>query len=114
MKYTDQKSRTVYEDIEVEVPDGISYFKTFNEDDEPENYYKLFIEKDKRFDTLYNIHITKLLNYDDNYAIIYREECEAELPYNLRSYFRGEKGSKKEEIIETEFSLVKQQILDKL
>lgn len=114
MKYTDQKSRTVYDNIEVEVPDEISYFKTFNEDDDPENYYRLFIVKDKIFDTLYNIHITKLLNYDDNYAITYREECESELPHNLRSYFRGEKGSKKEEITETEFNLIKQEILNKL
>jgi hypothetical protein len=30
MNYTDQKSKTVYEDIEVEVPDGDSYFHTWN------------------------------------------------------------------------------------
>jgi len=87
MKYTDQKSKTVYEDIEVEVPDGISYFKTFNEDDEPEYYYRLHIKKDLRFDTLYDIAITKLSNYDDNLGVSWKEYNDDELPYNLRGYF---------------------------
>ena len=113
MKYTVQKSRTVYEDIEIEVPDGISYFKTFNEDDEPESYYRLSVEKHKNFDTLYNIIVTRLLNYSDKYHINYSEYCEGELPYYLRVFFRGEKENKKEEITEDEFHLVKQQILSK-
>jgi hypothetical protein len=112
MKYTDQKQKTVYENIEIEVPDGISYFKTFDEDGEQDYWFKLNISKDKNFETLYNIFITKLLSYEDDYWIRYKEYCEAELPYYLRAYFRGEQ--KKETITEKEFNTVKQEILDKL
>lgn len=112
MKYTDQKSRTVYEDIEVEVNDGVTYFHSWNEDGEPEDYYKLNVRKDLRFDTLYNISITKIRNYEDDYFIRWWEVCEAELPYNLRGYFSGQE--KKQIITEDEFNKVKQEILGKL
>lgn len=112
MKYTDQKSKTVYEDIEVEVPDGISYFKTKNEDDDDEFYYKLDISPDPRFSTLYNINITKMQNYDYDYFVRWWEVCEAELPYNIRGYFSGE--NKKQDITEEEFNRVKQDILNRI
>ena len=112
MKYTDQKSRTVWEDVEVEVPDGVTYFHSFNTDGEPEDYYKLNIKQDLRFDILYNIAITKIRNYDDDFSIRWWEVCEAELPYNLRGYFSGQE--KKEIITEEEFNKVKTEVLSKL
>lgn len=112
MRYTDQKSKTVYEDIEIEVPDGISYFKTLNEDDEEEFFYKLNIQKDLKFKTLYNIAVTKMLNYEEDYFIRWFEVCESELSYGLRGYFSGEK--EREDITEEEFNKVKQEILNKL
>jgi len=112
MKYTDQKARTIYEDIEVEVNDGVTYFHSWNEDAEPEDYYKLSVGKAKNFETLYDISITKIRNCKDDFSIRHYEICEYELPYNLRGYFSGE--NKKEEITEEQFSLVKQEVLDKL
>ncbi len=112
MKYTDQKSKTVYEDIEVEVPDGDSYFHTWNEDNEPEHYYKLHIKKSPIFNTLYDIAITKVCAYDDDFFVSWKEISEPELPYSLRGYFCGEQ--RKEIITEDAFNKVKQQILNKL
>lgn len=112
MKYRDQKSRTVYEDIEVEVNDGITYFHSWIEDGEPEDYYKLNIKQDPRFDILYNIAITKIRNYDDDFSIRWWEVCEAELPHSIRGYFSGQE--KKEIITEEEFNKVKQEVLSKL
>lgn len=112
MKYTDQKQKTIYEDIEIEVPNGISYFKTLDEDDEDEFYYKLNIVPDPRFETLYNIAITKMQNYDEDYFIRWWEICEAELPYNIKGYFSGE--SKRWQITEKEFDTVKQEILNRI
>jgi len=60
MRYTDQVSKTVYTDIEIEVQDGVTYFHDWDENDEPRDYYKLNIKKDLRFDTLYDIAITRL------------------------------------------------------
>lgn len=111
MKYIDQKSKTVYEDIEVEVPDGITYFKT-TDGDGNEFYYKLNITPDPRFNTFYNIAITKMQNYDCDYFIKWWEVLEAELPYNIRGYFSGE--SERWQITEEEFNRVKQEILNKL
>jgi hypothetical protein len=112
MKYTDQKQKTVYKDIEVEVPDGISYFKTFDEDGEQEYLFKFNISKNKNFDTLYNILVTRLLNYDDKYHVNHIEYCESELPFYLRGYFCGEQEI--ETITEYEYNAVKQEILNKL
>jgi hypothetical protein len=99
MKYTDQTSKTVYTDIEVEVKNGVTYFHTWDGDNEPEDYYKLNIKKDLRFDTLYDMSITKIRNYDT-------------LPFGLRGYFSGQE--KMEIITEEEFNSVKQEILNKL
>ena len=112
MRYADQKSRTVYDDIEVEVEDGITYFHSWNEDDEPEDYYKLSVGKARNFETLYDISITKIRNYENDFSIRHYEICEYELPYNLRGYFSGE--NKKEELTEEQFNKVKQEILNKL
>ncbi len=111
MKYTDQKSRTVYEDIEVEVNDGITYFHTWNEDSEPEYYYKLNIRKDLRFDNLYNMAITKIRNYEDDYFIRWWEVCDDMLPFNLRGYFSGQE--KIETIEEEQFNKIKKEVLIK-
>lgn len=112
MKYTDQTSKTVFTDIEIEVPDGISYFHTWDEDDEPEYYYKLNIQKDLRFETLYDIAITKVCNYEDEFWVKWKEINDTVLPYSLRAYFSGEKT--KEEITETEFNQIKLKVLNKL
>jgi hypothetical protein len=112
MKYTDQTSKTIYIDIEVEIQDGDTYFHTWNEDNEPEHYYKLHIKKDPRLDTLHDIAITKILNYDDNFFISWKEVSETELPYNLRGYFCGEQ--KKGIITEEAFNNIKQEVLTKL
>lgn len=112
MKYADQKQKTIYEDIEIDVPDGISYFKTFDEDGEEEYLFKFNISKHKEYDILYNILVTRLLNYDDKYHINYIEYCEAELPFYLRGYFCGME--KIEIITEYKYNTVKQKILNKL
>lgn len=112
MKYTDQKAKTVYENIEVEVPDGINYFRTFDEDGEQEYLFKFNISKDKKFQTLYNILVTRLLNYDDKYHVNHIEYCESELPFYLRGYFCGEQEI--ETIEEEEYNAIKKEILYKL
>jgi hypothetical protein len=112
MKYTDQKSKTVYEDIEVEVPDGISYFNSWDTDNIPNEYFKLELIKDKRFDGAYDIKVTRIRNYDDNFYVIYKEYNEYELPISLRGYFCGRE--KKDIITEGEFNEIKTQIFEKL
>jgi len=112
MKYTDTTSTTVFKDIEVEIPDGDNYFHTWNEDDEPEYYYKIHVKKDIRFETLYDIAITKVCNYDDNFFVSWKEISDNVLPFNLRPYFSGEE--KTEKITEEEFNKVKQQVLERL
>lgn len=112
MKYTDQIPKTVYTDIEVEVKDGITYFHTWDEDDEPEDYYKLNIKKDLRFETLYDITITKIRNYDTDYSIRWWETNDDVLPYNLRHYFSGEKEIKI--MTEEQFDKVKKEVLERL
>jgi hypothetical protein len=112
MNYTDQKSKTVYEDIEVEVPDGDSYFHTWNEDNEPGDYYKLNIKKDLRFDTLYDMSITKIRNYDTDFSIRWWEVNDDTLPFGLRGYFSGQE--KMEIITKEEFNRVKQEVLAKI
>lgn len=112
MKYIDQKSRTVYEDIEVEVEDGITYFHSWNEDGEPEEYYRLDVKKAKGFETLYDITITKFRNYEDDLFIRSWSICEYELPYNIRGYFSGQ--DKKQIITEEVFNKIKQEVLGKL
>lgn len=112
MKYTDQKSRTIYEDIEVEVNDGITYFHSWNEDLEPQEYYRLDVKKAKGFETLYDIAVTKIRNYEDDLSIRSWSICEYELPYNLRGYFSGQE--KKQIITEEEFNKIKQETLGKL
>lgn len=112
MKYIDQVPKTVYTDIEIEVKDGVSYFHTWNEDNEPEDYYRLNIIKDLRFDTLYNIAITKIRNYEDDFSIRWWEVSDDCLPFGLRSYFSGE--NKIEIITEERFNEIKQKVLNKL
>ena len=112
MKYTDQRSKTVYEAVDVNVPDGDSYFHTWNEDDEPEYYYRLHIRKDLRFDTLYDIAITKVCNYDDKFFVTWREISEDCLPFELKDYFSGEE--KIEKITKEQFNKVKQEVINKL
>lgn len=112
MKYTDKISKTVYKDIEVEIPDGDNYFHTWDEDDEPEYYYKIHVKKDERFKNLYDIAITKVCNYDDNFFVSCREINDSVLPFNLRPYFSGE--NNKQEITETEFNKIKSEVLTKL
>lgn len=112
MKYTDRTSKTVYTEVEIEVPDGDSYFHTWDEYDTPEYYYRLHIKKDPKFSTLYDIAVTKLLNYEDDFYISWKEYSETELPFSLRGYFCGEKT--KEEITKEQFETVKQEVLNKL
>jgi len=112
MKYIDQVSKTVYTDIEIEVQDGVTYFHDWDENDEPRDYYKLNIKKDLRFDTLYDIAITKIRNYDDDFSIRWWEVNDSELPWGLRGYFSGQE--KMEIITEEEFNRVKQIVLNKL
>ena len=112
MKYTDRISKTVYTDTTIEVSDGVHYFHTWDEDDEPEYYYKVSIQKDLRFDTLYDITITKVCDYEDEFWVSWKEITDSTLPHNLKPYFSGEKT--KEEITETEFNKIKSEVLIKL
>jgi hypothetical protein len=112
MKYTDQTSKTVYTDIEVEVKNGVTYFHTWDRDNEPEDYYKLNIKKDLRFDTLYDMSITKIRNYNTDFSIRWWEVNDDTLPFGLRGYFSGQE--KMEIITKEEFNRVKQEVLAKI
>ncbi len=111
MKYTHQTSKTVWEDVLIEVPDGVTYFSTLDEDGEIEYYYQLSISKDKKFETLYDICVTKIKICEDDYYISYNQYCQDILPWYLIGYFSGKK--EKQWITAKHFNTVMHEIIDK-
>lgn len=112
MKYTKKILETIYKDVEIEVLDGTHYFYSLNEDKEPEYYYRISIQKDLRFNTLYDISITQLCNYKGDFFISWWEVNDHSLPYNISEYFSGEKY--KQEITKTEFNKIQDEVMTKI
>lgn len=105
MKFTESVTREIKEETVVLLEEGV-YFYYIEEENYSNRYYKVTVSDDE-------VDILKLEIEWDRYSITLLVD-EYELPYILFKFLAGKGDENSKIITETEFNLVKQQILNKL